>query len=109
MSRGSRRSGPRSATLDPRIAEQLAVDARYAVYLKRQELDIAAFRKDEGIAIPDGFDFAALPGLSTELRQKLERHRPATLGQAARLDGMTPAALMLLLAHLKKGVAAKSA
>jgi tRNA uridine 5-carboxymethylaminomethyl modification enzyme len=53
--------------------------------------------------------FAALPGLSTELRQKLERHRPASLGQAARLDGMTPAALMLLLAHLKKGAAAKRA
>ena len=91
------------------MAEQLAVDARYAVYVKRQELDIAAFRKDEGIAIPSEFAFAALPGLSTELRQKLERHRPASLGQAARLDGMTPAALMLLLAHLKKGAAAKSA
>ena len=103
MSRGSRRSGPRSAGSIAAIAEQLAVDARYAVYLKRQELDIAAFRKDEGIVIPDGFAFAALPGLSTELRQKLERHRPASLGQAARLDGMTPAALMLLLAHLKKG------
>jgi tRNA uridine 5-carboxymethylaminomethyl modification enzyme len=100
---------PEIAKLDRDIAEQLAVDARYAVYVKRQELDIAAFRKDEAIAIPDGFAFAALPGLSTELRQKLERHRPANLGQAARLDGMTPAALMLLLAHLKKGAAAKSA
>ena len=94
---------PEIGRLDAAIAEQLAVDARYAVYVKRQELDIAAFRKDEGIAIPRDFAFAALPGLSTELRQKLERHRPASLGQAARLDGMTPAALMLLLAHLKKG------
>ena len=67
---------PEIGRLDPDIAEQLAVDARYAVYVKRQELDIASFRKDEGIAIPDGFAFAALPGLSTELRQKLERHRP---------------------------------
>jgi tRNA uridine 5-carboxymethylaminomethyl modification enzyme len=100
---------PEIGKLDSDIAEQLAVDARYAVYVKRQELDIASFRKDEGIAIPDGLAFAALPGLSTELRQKLERHRPASLGQAARLDGMTPAALMLLLAHLKKGVSAKSA
>ena len=100
---------PEIGKLDSDIAEQLAVDARYAVYVKRQELDIASFRKEEGIAIPDGFAFAALPGLSTELRQKLERHRPASLGQAARLDGMTPAALMLLLAHLKKGVSAKSA
>ncbi len=96
---------PEIARLDPRISAQIATDARYAVYLKRQELDIAAFRKDEGIAIPVSFAFSTLPGLSTELRQKLERNRPETLGQAARLDGMTPAALMLLLAHLKKGQA----
>jgi tRNA uridine 5-carboxymethylaminomethyl modification enzyme len=100
---------PEIRTIDLRIADQLSANARYAVYVKRQELDIASFRKDEGIAIPAGFVFAALPGLSTELRQKLERHRPASLGQAARLDGMTPAALMLLLAHLKKGAAAKGA
>ena len=100
---------PEIGKLDPGIAEQLAVDARYAVYMRRQELDIAAFRKDEGTAIPGDFAFAALPGLSAELRQKLDRHRPANLGQAARLDGMTPAALMLLLAHLKKGAMAKSA
>ncbi|HEX7532584.1 MAG TPA: tRNA uridine-5-carboxymethylaminomethyl(34) synthesis enzyme MnmG [Methyloceanibacter sp.] len=95
--------------IDPRISPQIATDARYSVYLKRQELDIAAFRKDEGIAIPANFAYAGLPGLSTELRHKLERSRPETLGQAARLDGMTPAALMLLLAHLKKGQAVKSA
>ncbi len=100
---------PATAKLDAHIAEQLAVDARYAVYVERQEEDIAAFRKDEALAIPPGFAYGALPGLSTELRQKLELHRPASLGQAARLDGMTPAALMLLLAHLKKGAAAKSA
>jgi tRNA uridine 5-carboxymethylaminomethyl modification enzyme len=100
---------PEIGKLDPGIAEQLAVDARYAVYMRRQELDIAAFRKDEGTAIPGDFAFAALPGLSAELRQKLDRHRPANLGQAARLDGMTPAALMLLLAHLKKGAMAKTA
>jgi tRNA uridine 5-carboxymethylaminomethyl modification enzyme len=100
---------PEIGRLDTGIAKQLAVDARYAVYVKRQEIDIAAFRKDEGIAIPDDFAFAALPGLSAELAQKLERHRPASLGQAARLDGMTPAALMLVLAHLKKGVAERSA
>jgi len=100
---------PEIRTIDVRIADQLSANARYTVYVKRQELDIASFRKDEGIAIPADFLFAALPGLSTELRQKLERHRPASLGQAARLDGMTPAALMLLLAHLKKGPAAKRA
>ncbi len=100
---------PEIGQLDPEIAAQLAVDARYAVYVARQELDIASFRKDEAIAIPAEFAFTALPGLSTELRQKLELHRPASLGQAARLDGMTPAALMLLLAHLKKGQTARSA
>jgi tRNA uridine 5-carboxymethylaminomethyl modification enzyme len=100
---------PELGELAPSVAGQLTVDARYAVYAQRQEEDIAAFRKDENIAIPADFAFAALPGLSTELRHKLERHRPASLGQAARLDGMTPAALMLLLAHLKKGVAAKIA
>ena len=60
----------------PEIAEQLAVDARYAVYLKRQEIDIAAFRKEESVAIPHDFAFAGIAGLSTELRQKLERDRP---------------------------------
>jgi tRNA uridine 5-carboxymethylaminomethyl modification enzyme len=100
---------PEIGRIDVKIAGQLAVDARYAVYVKRQELDIAAFRKEEGIVIPRDFAFDRLPGLSTELRQKLERQRPASLGQAARLDGMTPAALLLLLAHLKKGAAAKSA
>ncbi len=100
---------PELGSINPAIAAQIAANARYSVYVKRQELDIAAFRKDEGVAIPNDFVFAALPGLSTELRQKLERNRPETLGKAARLDGMTPAALMLLLAHLKKGQAARSA
>ena len=93
---------PEIGTLDGPIAAQLAVDARYAVYLKRQELDIAQFRKEENIAIPRDFVFDAIAGLSTEIKQKLARDRPASLGQAARLDGMTPAALLLLLAHLKK-------
>ena len=100
---------PEIGNLDAKIAEQLAVDARYAVYLKRQEIDIAAFRKEESVAIPHDFAFSGIAGLSTELRQKLERDRPASLGQAARLDGMTPAALLLLLAHLKKGSRWKTA
>jgi len=100
---------PEIGTLDTDTAGQLAVDARYAVYVARQKMDVAAFRKDEAIGIPPSFSYRGLPGLSNELRQKLERHRPASLGQAARLDGMTPAALMLLLAHLKKGASAKSA
>jgi tRNA uridine 5-carboxymethylaminomethyl modification enzyme len=93
---------PELGTLGPAIAEQLTTDARYAVYLARQADDIAAFRKDEALTIPDGFCYAGIAGLSAELREKLGRARPASLGQAARLDGMTPAALMLVLAHVKR-------
>ncbi len=100
---------PEIGALDAAIASQLAIDARYAVYVSRQEMDVAAFRKDEAISIPADFAYDGLPGLSNELRQKLSRTRPASLGQAARLDGMTPAALMLLLAHVKKVRSAKSA
>jgi len=91
------------------IADQVAVNARYASYVERQEQDVAALRRDEALAIPPGFDFAALPGLSSEVRQKLERHRPGTLAQAARIDGVTPAALLLVLAQLKSASARKSA
>jgi tRNA uridine 5-carboxymethylaminomethyl modification enzyme len=66
-------------------------------------------RRDEALSIPAGFDFGALPGLSTEVRQKLDQHRPATLAQAARIDGITPAALLILLAQLKSAPARKSA
>jgi tRNA uridine 5-carboxymethylaminomethyl modification enzyme len=100
---------PEIGQIDFAIAHQLAVDARYAVYLARQEMDIAAFRKDENITIPRDFAYGAMAGLSAELRHKLERDTPTSLGQAARLDGMTPAALMLLLVHLKRGARAKSA
>jgi tRNA uridine 5-carboxymethylaminomethyl modification enzyme len=100
---------PEIRDLAPEIAEQLNVDARYAVYLSRQENDIASFRKEESIVIPQSFAYASIAGLSTELRQKLERQRPGSLGQASRLDGMTPAALLLLLAHLKKDARQKRA
>ena len=91
------------------VAAQLEVDARYAHYVDRQEADVVAFRKDEGVAIPIDFDFAAVAGLSSEVRQKLDTLRPATLAQASRMEGMTPAALMLLLAHLRKPPARRSA
>lgn len=100
---------PQIGSLDPAIADQVAVDARYASYVRRQELDVAALRKDEAMRIPADFDFFSLPGLSSEVRQKLDRHRPGTLAQAARIDGITPAALLLLLAHLKAPPARKSA
>lgn len=100
---------PEIGGISASVAAEIETDARYAVYLDRQEANIAAFRRDEALAIPGGFDFAALPGLSVEIRQKLQQHRPATLAHAAQIDGMTPAALLLLLAHVKKTPALKSA
>jgi tRNA uridine 5-carboxymethylaminomethyl modification enzyme len=100
---------PAIGTIEPAIAAQLAVDACYASYVDRQEADVAAFRKEEGVRIPADFDYAALAGLSAEVRQKLEKLCPATLGQASRMEGITPAALMLLLAHLRKGAVRKTA
>jgi len=95
--------------IDPPVAAQLEVDAGYASYVDRQDADVVALRKEESVRIPVDFDFAGLPSLSTEVRQKLEALRPATLAQASRMEGITPAALMLLLAHLKKPPARKSA
>jgi tRNA uridine 5-carboxymethylaminomethyl modification enzyme len=85
------------------VAEQLEIDAHYAGYLPRQEADIVAFRKDESLRIPDDLDYSSVVGLSTECRFKLSGIRPLTLGQAARIDGITPAALTLVLAHIKAG------
>lgn len=96
-------------SLDPTLGEidcetrtQIARDALYASYLERQARDAEAMRRDEAQAIPADFDYGALTGLSNELRGKLERQRPATLAQAARIDGMTPAALTLILARLRQ-------
>ena len=92
---------PELAAFDSRIVEQLEIDAQYAGYLDRQDADILAFRRDEGLSLPFDFDYGAVHGLSTEIRQKLGRIRPTTLGQAARIDGVTPAALTLVLAHVR--------
>lgn len=88
----------------PEIRDQIETDAQYAGYLDRQGADIAAFRRDENLRLPADFDYLALEGMSNEVRQKLDKARPATLGQAARMDGMTPAALTLLLHHTKKNL-----
>jgi tRNA uridine 5-carboxymethylaminomethyl modification enzyme len=93
---------PRFGDLAPKIAGQLEIDAKYAVYLDRQAADIAAFRRDEELELPAAIDYAALKGLSNEVRQKLQAIRPRTLGQAGRIDGITPAALTLLLAHVRR-------
>jgi tRNA uridine 5-carboxymethylaminomethyl modification enzyme len=93
---------PRFRDLPPKIAEQVEIDAKYDVYLSRQAADIAAYRRDESLELPDGLDYSQLRGLSNEVRQKLDAARPRTIGQAARMDGITPAALTLLVAHLKR-------
>jgi tRNA uridine 5-carboxymethylaminomethyl modification enzyme len=90
------------AELSPKVVEQIEIEASYAVYLQRQEADIAAMRKEEGRDIPEGFDYRSTPGLSNELVQKLERVKPTNLGQAARIEGITPAALTLILAYIRK-------
>ncbi len=84
------------------IAEQVKIDAVYDVYLSRQAADVEAYRRDEAFALPEGLDYSALPGLSNEARQKLAQHRPRTIGQAGRIDGITPAALTLVAAHLRR-------
>lgn len=100
---------PELSNVDPAIAAQVEVDARYAAYVERQDADVAALRKDEAVSIPATFDYAALPNLRAELREKLVAQRPATLAQAGRIEGMTPAALMQLLAAVKKHSARKLA
>ena len=96
------------AELEPGIADQVEVDAKYAVYLERQAAEVAIYRRDEDLAIPDGLDYAAIPGLSFEIRQKLESIRPRSVGQAGRIDGMTPAALTILVAKIRRRSPPKS-
>jgi len=93
-------AGPGEA--DPAVAEQLEIQARYAGYIDRQRDEIDRHARHEETLLPEAFDYAGVRGLSIEARQKLARHRPATLGQAARISGITPAAISLLLVHLKR-------
>jgi tRNA uridine 5-carboxymethylaminomethyl modification enzyme len=96
---------PEFGALSPTIAEQLEIDAKYAVYLERQSADVAAFRRDESLILPADLDYAAIPGLSNEVRQRLAAVRPRTVGQAGRIEGVTPAALTLLAVHLRRPAA----
>ena len=98
---------PQFGELDRRVAEQIEIDAKYEVYLSRQAADVDSYRRDESLVLPDDIDYAALVGLSNEARHRLETHRPRTVGQAGRIDGITPAALTLLVAHLRRGMSAK--
>lgn len=93
---------PELAAIPAPIAAQLETDAKYAVYLDRQAADIATLRRDESLILPDDLTYADLPGLSNELKQKLARVRPRTVGQAGRMEGMTPAALALLVTYARR-------
>jgi tRNA uridine 5-carboxymethylaminomethyl modification enzyme len=99
---------PELSAIDPAIAVHLEIDAKYDVYLKRQTADVDAFRRDEGLILVD-VDYADVPGLSNEARSKLEAARPRTVGQAGRLDGLTPAALGILAAYLRREARRKTA
>lgn len=93
---------PELGEVKPRVAEQVEIDAVYHGYLDRQQSDILAFRRDEGVRIPADFDYAQVGGLSNEVCEKLIKASPDTLGQAARIEGVTPGALTALLAYLKR-------
>ena len=93
---------PGLGALAPEIAEQLEIDSRYAGYLERQARDIASFRRDEALLLPETLDYAAVGSLSAEIRGKLAAARPATLGAAARISGVTPAALVALLQYVRR-------
>ncbi len=102
------RVGPRAAAPDEypeltgQIVAQVEIEARYAGYVRRQQDEIERSRGTDGLPLPDDLDYAAIHGLSHEIRQKLSRQRPATVGQASRIPGVTPVAVSLLLVHLQK-------
>jgi tRNA uridine 5-carboxymethylaminomethyl modification enzyme len=100
---------PAFGALTPVVATQLEIDAKYAVYLDRQAADVAAYRRDESLVLPEDLDFAQVSGLSNEMKQKFTNERPRTVGHAGRLDGVTPAALTLLAAHVRRGARRKAA
>ena len=89
---------------DELVAEQVEIQAKYQGYIERQKGEVARRGEHEDLKLPAGFDYRSVRGLSKEAQQKLELQRPETLGQAARISGITPAGISLLLVHLKKGV-----
>ncbi len=99
---------PEIGAVPPAILEQIEIDAKYAVYLDRQKADVEAVRRDEGREIPSWIDYAELTGLSIEVRQKLASARPTTIAQAQAIDGVTPAAITLLLSVMRRGALRKA-
>lgn len=100
---------PEAAGISPEVRSQIKCDALYAHYITRQDKDIQTLKRDESVVIPQDFSYEGISGLSNELRLKLSRVKPATIGQAGRIEGMTPAALVLLLARIRKFDKAQSA
>lgn len=98
-----RKVWPEMAGMDDDVLEQLQIESLYSNYLEQQNLDIQAFKKEEEMTIPHGLDYDGLPSLSTEVKVKLKRVNPATIGQASRIPGVTPAAIIALIAYIKKG------
>jgi tRNA uridine 5-carboxymethylaminomethyl modification enzyme len=99
---------PEIANVPAVVLDQVAIDAQYSVYLDRQQADIAAMRRDETREIPEWLDYTALPGLSAEMKQKLSTRRPATIAQAQAIDGVTPAAITLILSVVRRGTMRKA-
>jgi tRNA uridine 5-carboxymethylaminomethyl modification enzyme len=89
--------------LEPAVAEQVEIQIKYAGYIDRQAKEVERHEHNESLKLPEGLDYLAVSALSMEVRQKLNKHRPETLGQASRIAGVTPAAISLLLVYLKKG------
>ena len=100
---------PELADVSRQVAEQMEIEAAYSGYLDRQEADILAFRRDEDLRLPADLDYASIGGLSNEARDKLAAARPATLGQAARIEGLTPGAITAVLGHIKRAARAATA
>ena len=97
-----------AAVMDSAVADQVEVSVKYAGYIDRQHDEIARHREHEDLQLPSDLDYRTLRGLSTEVQHNLNRHKPETIGQAGRISGITPAAISLLLVHLKRGFAVSS-
>jgi tRNA uridine 5-carboxymethylaminomethyl modification enzyme len=97
-------AGPMSETLDAVVAEQVEIQAKYSGYIERQRQEVERREREESTPLPRDLDYRGVRGLSIEVQQKLNAHKPETLGQASRISGVTPAAMSLLLVHLKRGL-----
>ncbi|TIT17970.1 MAG: tRNA uridine-5-carboxymethylaminomethyl(34) synthesis enzyme MnmG, partial [Mesorhizobium sp.] len=97
---------PRFGSIDAKTAERLETEAKYSVYLDRQQADVAQIRHEESRLIPASLDFADVPGLSNELKQKMKTRQPRSIADAQRMEGMTPAALAIIVAHVRNAEAA---